>query len=161
MSAPHPYLSGKAIILTGGSGDIGSATVRHLLAAGASVAALDWAAGDARRRDAKVLAVTGFDIPWTIMITPTYTEADYSRDAEEMLNQAVAKVGANHPDVEIQTRLVQRKPAFALIEAAKDADLLVVGSHGYGALPGMHLGSVATYCVHHAPCPVLVHRTGE
>jgi len=41
MSATHPYLSGKAIILTGGSGDIGSATVRHLLAAGANVAALD------------------------------------------------------------------------------------------------------------------------
>ena len=41
MSAAHPYLSGKAIILTGGSGDIGSATVRHLLDAGARVAALD------------------------------------------------------------------------------------------------------------------------
>lgn len=44
-------------------------------------------------------------------------------------------------------------------QAAKG--FLVVGSHGYGALPGMHLGSVATNCVHNAPCPVLVHRTHE
>lgn len=41
MGIAGEYLSGKAIILTGGSGDIGSATVRHLLGAGARVAALD------------------------------------------------------------------------------------------------------------------------
>lgn len=127
----------------------------------ASVAALEWALEDARRRGAKVLAVTGFDIPWTIAITPTYTESDYGRDAEDMQTRTMEKFRASHPDVEIETRLVQRKPAFALTEAAENADLLVVGSHGYGALPGMHLGSVATYCVHHAPCPVLVHRVGK
>jgi nucleotide-binding universal stress UspA family protein len=50
------------------------------------------------------------------------------------------------------------RPAHALTDAAAEADLLVVGSHGRGELPGMHLGSVAGYCVHHAPCPVLVYR---
>ena len=34
----------------------------------------------------------------------------------------------------------------------------MIGSHGRGELPGMHLGSVASYCVHHAPCPVVVIR---
>ena len=39
------------------------------------------------------------------------------------------------------------------------ADMLVIGSRGEGELPGMHLGSTASYCVHHAPCPVVVLRT--
>ena len=126
-----------------------------------SSAALEWAVNDARRRNATVRAVTGWDIPWTIMINPTQTESDYGHDAQKMLNRVVEKFRASHPDVEIETLLVQNKPALALTDAAQDADLLVVGGHGYGALPGMHLGSVATYCVHHAPCPVLVHRSGE
>jgi nucleotide-binding universal stress UspA family protein len=124
----------------------------------ASLAALEWAIEDAKRRAAKVVAITAFDIPWTIAITPTYTETDYARDASEMQQRALRKFHDAHPDLEIEARLVQRKPALALAEAAEDADLLVVGSHGYGALPGMHLGSVASYCVHHAPCPVVVHR---
>jgi len=95
------------------------------------------------------------------LVVPTYTGSDHARDAEQMLNQTMERLQGDHSDVEIETRLVQRKPALALTEAARDADLLVVGSHGYGALPGMNLGSVATYCVHHAPCPVLVHRTTE
>lgn len=130
----------------------------------ASVAALDWAVDEARMRGSRVLAITAFDIPWTIMIVPTYTETDYGRDAQAMLDQTMEKFRERNPhlaDVPLETRLLQRKPALALAEAAQDADLLVVGSHGYGALPGMHIGSVANYCVNHAACPVLVHRTHE
>ena len=43
-----------------------------------------------------------------------------------------------------------------LIDEAEHAELLVVGGHRRGELPGMHLGSVATYCIHHAACPVTV-----
>jgi nucleotide-binding universal stress UspA family protein len=52
----------------------------------------------------------------------------------------------------------QGRPARVLTHLAEGADLLVVGSHGRGELPGMHLGSVASYCAHHAPCPVVVLR---
>ena len=45
-----------------------------------------------------------------------------------------------------------------LVEAAKGADLLVVGSRGHGEFVGMLLGSVSEYCVSNAECPVLVHR---
>jgi nucleotide-binding universal stress UspA family protein len=62
------------------------------------------------------------------------------------------------PGVHVEKYLVQGRPARALAEAAEGAELLVTGSHGRGELPGMHLGSAASYCVHHAPCLVAVVR---
>eukprot|EP00249_Psilotum_nudum_P021308 c28061_g4_i1 orf=295-780(+) len=35
-------------------------------------------------------------------------------------------------------------------------DFLVIGSHGYGAIKRMVLGSVSDYCAHHAHCPVVI-----
>jgi nucleotide-binding universal stress UspA family protein len=44
------------------------------------------------------------------------------------------------------------------VDAAKDADLVIVGSRGHGGFPGLHVGSVATQIITHAPCPVLIVR---
>jgi nucleotide-binding universal stress UspA family protein len=123
-----------------------------------SVAALRWAVAHARLVGGRILAVTGYEIPWTIVVTPTYTEADYERDARAALDRSVAAAVNADSDVSVEVRLVETRPAHALTDAAQGAALLVVGSHGRGELPGMHLGSVAGYCVHHAPCPVLVYR---
>ncbi len=103
-------------------------------------------------------AVTGWEVPVTIMMVSTYTEADYARDAQQVLDRAVAQVQESDPDVRIVKRLVQKRPALALVHAADRAQMLVIGSHGRGELPGLHLGSVASYFVHHAPCPVVLVR---
>jgi nucleotide-binding universal stress UspA family protein len=92
---------------------------------------------------------------------PTYTEEDYARDAQEVLDTSVEKAVGTASDVPVEKRLVAHRPAPALTHAAEGAALLVVGSHGRGELPGMQLGSVAGYCVHHAPCPVLVFRAAH
>jgi nucleotide-binding universal stress UspA family protein len=140
----------------------------HLIIVGAdgsdlSAAALQWAVAHARQIGADVLALTAYDIPVTVLLVPTYTDADYARDASEQSAETLRKAfGDQGPtDVHVAAEVIQERPALGLIGVAeaRGADLLVIGSHGKGELPGLHLGSVAGYCVHHAPCPVLVFRT--
>ncbi len=123
-----------------------------------SIGGLRWAAEHAHHIHGRLLVVTGFDIPWTIFLAPTATEADYAEAAREALDRSVEEALGSEPAVPVEKRLMRNRPAHALADAAQGAVLLVVGSHGRGELPGMHLGSVAGYCVHHAPCPVLVFR---
>ena len=54
-------------------------------------------------------------------------------------------------------------PARCCVSAPKDlgADVVVVGSRGRGAIRRVLLGSVSSYVVHNAPCPVLVVRAGS
>jgi nucleotide-binding universal stress UspA family protein len=56
---------------------------------------------------------------------------------------------------------MQGHPAAVLLDQAKDAELLVVGSHGHGGLAGAILGSVSQRCTQHATCPVVVVRAGD
>jgi nucleotide-binding universal stress UspA family protein len=62
--------------------------------------------------------------------------------------------------VRVRIHVLHRPPVKGLIEAAKRADLLVVGARGLGGFTGLLLGSVSDQCVHHAPCPVTVVRAG-
>lgn len=55
--------------------------------------------------------------------------------------------------------LVLNRPAgIELARESEGADLLVLGCHSRVDRHGLHLGSVASYCTHHAPCPVLIYR---
>ncbi len=142
------------------------ATARPVIVAGVdgcddSKEALRWAARQARLTGAEVHAVTAWQVPFRIHAMPSHTEADYAGDARQALDTAVREALGPDPGVPVVTRLVQQRPAIALVEEAAHADLLVVGGHGRGELPGMHLGRVASYCTHHAPCPVVVvHQAG-
>ena len=123
--------------------------------------ALMWGMRFARAVDYRVIAVTGFAIPWTIFLAPTYQPEDYARDAEQMLETSVNLAREAVPGVAIESRLVQERPAQALVMASHGAQLLVVGAHGHGALPDVHVGSVANACVNHAKSPVVVYRDPE
>lgn len=77
---------------------------------------------------------------------------------ERLLAERLAGWGEKYPDVVVERRVVQDKPADALIEASKHAQLVVVGSRGRGGLRGLLLGSTSQELIHHAACPVLVVR---
>jgi nucleotide-binding universal stress UspA family protein len=120
--------------------------------------ALRWAINQAQATDSEVDAVCAWEVPVTILLLPTATEQDYADHATQVLDQALQEVVGDAPPVVVHAAAIEGRPAKVLTARAGDADLLVIGSHGRGELPGMHLGSVASYCAHHAPCPVVVLR---
>jgi nucleotide-binding universal stress UspA family protein len=120
--------------------------------------ALRWAINHARATGGEVEAVAAPEVALTATITQAMTEADYVVDAEQRLDRTVTEVAGEAPEVPITRTTARGRPAMALIEIARDADVLVIGSHGRGELLGMHLGSTSHYCVNHAPCPVVVVR---
>ena len=71
-------------------------------------------------------------------------------------SHALAKAAA--AGVEATVELVHEKPARALVDVAnaRDARMIIVGSHGEGALRGVLLGSTAYRLVHQSTRPVLV-----
>jgi nucleotide-binding universal stress UspA family protein len=63
-----------------------------------------------------------------------------------------------HPQVDVRWMLTVDQPAAALVERAREAALVVVGSRGHGGFTGLLLGSVSQQLINHAPCPVVVVR---
>jgi len=78
--------------------------------------------------------------------------------AEETLSERLSGWQERYPDVLVRRVVVADRPAHQLLEQAKSAQLLVVGSHGRGGFAGMLLGSVSTAVVHAARMPVIVAR---
>ncbi|WP_073876413.1 universal stress protein [Streptomyces sp. CB00316] len=84
------------------------------------------------------------------------------REAEQrLLDETVAACRKNFPQVRVERRLERSRIRPALIEASRDAQLLVVGARGHGGFTGLLLGSVSQALLHHAHCPVTVVRGQE
>ena len=122
---------------------------------GSSVQALRWAGQQAQRTGATVHAVTAWSYPVQYGLSPYHDLAD---EAGKMLSAAVREALGPQPLVPVRESVVAGNAAQALLDAAVDAQLLVVGSHGYGGFKGALLGSVGQHCVQHSPCPVVIVR---
>jgi nucleotide-binding universal stress UspA family protein len=117
--------------------------------------ALRWAADQARLTGQQLHAVTSWDFPVPYDV-PVTGEFDWGGDAAEVLAKTVGSV-LGEPDAgRVVQRAVQGRPAKVLINAARDAGLLVVGSRGHGGFTGLLLGSVSQHVIAHASCPVVV-----
>jgi nucleotide-binding universal stress UspA family protein len=81
----------------------------------------------------------------------------HAGDADE--TGAVEATAPRVPDgVEVHSRIVSGSATEALIEASRDADLVVVGSRGRGGFRGLLLGSTSQALAAHSQCPVAVVR---
>ena len=127
-----------------------------------SARALEWALNEAAIRHARLTVLTVHSVPmsgWTgnpLMLPGDADDQENARQgAEEMALKAIAQLGEARP-ASVTVRAVTGYPAEELINASKDADLLVIGSHGAGGFAKLIMGSVSNYVVHHAHCPVVV-----
>lgn len=79
-------------------------------------------------------------------------------EQEKMLARRLSGWQDRYPDVVVHKVVVCDRPAPRLLELAQTAQLVVVGSHGRGGFPGMHLGSVSRAVVNSGQAPVIVAR---
>jgi nucleotide-binding universal stress UspA family protein len=75
--------------------------------------------------------------------------------AQEVIRAALERVAAD-ASLTATAVAIEGGPATVLVEQARDAKLLVVGSRGRGGAASLLLGSVSRTVVLHAPCPVVV-----
>jgi len=95
-------------------------------------------------------------------LTAVVADADRLREAEQrLLAGAVAAWQEAYPEVTVERRLVRSRVRNALIDASREAQLVVVGARGSGGFTGLLLGSVSQALLHHAHCPVTVVRGKE
>jgi nucleotide-binding universal stress UspA family protein len=140
-----------------------------------SDAALRWAMDEARLRGSKLRVVHVYELPQMALseagvgaagipapAVVTRDDAERARsEAEEQARgvvesalQRAAGEAADQPEIEIAA--LGGPAAQTLIEAGRDAELLVLGSRGRGGFLGLLLGSVTQQCAHHPPCPVVI-----
>jgi nucleotide-binding universal stress UspA family protein len=127
-----------------------------------SAAALRWAIAEARHRDVPLLVVHAWQ-PALVggdTFLPVPAESDAMAEVAEHLAERL--LGAEDTTgVTVRTRQVCQGAAAALLDAAADASVLVVGTRGQGGFAGLLLGSVSQHLARHAPCPTVVVPQGR
>ena len=126
-----------------------------------SVIAVDWAAHEAALRKVPLSVVNVLN-PWSaptlrgvpMPMPPSYTRLE-QEERSKLLGDAV-KTARQIGPIDISSELVLGPPTQTLVELSRDAEMVVVGRHGHGAMARALLGSVSSALVHHAHCPIAV-----
>lgn len=121
--------------------------------------ALVWAAEEAQRCGAELLLVHGWTYPYQGPRNgASEARDDMKLDAMRMLEACSKRVKDRAPELRVHSIISEQSPAKAIIDAGKEADLLVVGSRGHGGFAALLLGSVSRTVLQHSAVPVVVVR---
>jgi nucleotide-binding universal stress UspA family protein len=125
--------------------------------------ALNWAMREAGYRHQPLTIIAVQEVPITgwggaIVMREDLELRDKVRQAaQEAADKAVAELGTAGPS-SVTVQAFVGVPATQLIDASKDADLLVVGSRGVGGFTRLTVGSTSSQVAQHAHCPVVIVR---
>ena len=125
-----------------------------------SHAALAWAAREAVRRNLALRVVHA----WELVPDQAFGAADRETQDEwvrDGVDETARTVAQRHPDLTVTVDVVEGSPAHALAEAAAEAELLVLGSRGHGAVIGFLLGSVGQQVIAESTRPVVLVRAED
>ncbi|RKR30460.1 universal stress protein [Arthrobacter oryzae] len=125
--------------------------------------ALEWAIQESKYRDAELRVVTVWNkapMSWYPALLETAAGEIVAEDSPEQQAEALSADAAQAAAGVNVVKLTVRNDsaASAILKAAREADLVVVGSRGHGGFAGLHIGSVSAQVASHSPCPVLVVR---
>jgi nucleotide-binding universal stress UspA family protein len=108
-------------------------------------------------RNVPLVAVHAWsDLPITTVWELTTAWQSIEQQESAKLGQWLAEIQALYPGVHVEQVVVHDGPAHLLLDHAKSAQLVVVGSRGRGGFRGLLLGSTSQALIHHAACPVAV-----
>ncbi|MFD8597867.1 universal stress protein [Kitasatospora sp. NPDC059646] len=126
-----------------------------------SDAAVDWAADEALRGGHALRLVHAWTWEDDLHVDPDRS-ASVRTLAERTLADTARRVRESRPGLEVHSGfLTGREPAASLVEAAAEAELLVVGSLGLGGFEGLLVGSVGLYAAARCEVPVVLVRAGQ
>jgi nucleotide-binding universal stress UspA family protein len=125
--------------------------------------ALDWAIEESRYRNAELRILTVWNkapMAWYPAMLETAAGEIVAEDSPELQAEALsAEAAQSAAGVNVVTQTIKNdSAASAILEAAREADLVILGSRGHGGFAGLHIGSVSAQVSSHSPCPVLVVR---
>lgn len=124
-----------------------------------SQSALDWAVRQAEKQGSGVRAVAVWHQPVHFAATPRpFPGRQLQEAAQKAVDQAVSDATKDAPGCEVEASVQRGHPPHVLLNAARNAEMLVLGYRGRGGVAGMLLGSVVLQCVQQATCPVVVIR---
>lgn len=123
----------------------------------ASKEALRWAVRLAPALNAEISAIVAWEFPVMMGwegVAPTALQPE--ENAKEILKESLESVFGPTHSADVVGSTKEGHASAVLLEASRDAEMLVVGSRGLGGFAGLLLGSVSSSCAEHAKCPVLV-----
>ncbi|MFF7790848.1 universal stress protein [Streptomyces sp. NPDC007991] len=127
-----------------------------------SRAAAEWAAREAKRRVLPLRLVHVWEpVPAPVALAQFLGADTQQRWSERVPREVVEDLKLRHSGLDVSVEQVSGRPAEVLTEAAKDAELLVLGSRGLSGIGGFLVGSVGQAVVAHTEQPVVVVRAGD
>jgi len=129
-----------------------------------ALAAATVAITEAEQRGVPLIAIYAWDLAPELGDLGSLARLDpvqTHQDLDGMLADLLAPLLVGHEDVTIERRVVQGSARNALVEASKNASLVVIGSRGLGGFAGLLLGSISRSVTREAACPVMVVRNRE
>ncbi len=128
--------------------------------------ALSWAMREAAMRHAALTVMTVIPTmasPWTgnpLAVPDGKAAVEHARQAaEDAVATSASELGESQP-ASVQVQAFTGYPAQALIDASRDAELVVIGSRGTGGFSSLLLGSTSSQVAHHVACPVVIVPSG-
>ncbi|MFI9749523.1 universal stress protein [Streptomyces collinus] len=127
-----------------------------------SRAAAEWAAREAKRRFLPLKLVHVWEpVPAPIALAQFLGADTQQLWSERVPREVVEDLKLRHSGLDVSVEQVSGRPAEALTEAAKDAELLVLGSRGLSGIGGFLVGSVGQAVLARTEQPVVLVRAGE
>ncbi|MFJ4200655.1 universal stress protein [Streptomyces sviceus] len=125
-----------------------------------SLRAVDWASDEAVLRSVPLRIVNAclWDRYEGAALAHDLGEPSARALPQEMVQGAVRRAGARHPDLKVTSEVVFEEPEYALVRESRNACALVTGTRGRGGMAEALLGSVSLTVAGHAHCPVIVVR---